>query len=93
MNVIAILLSIAVVSVCALVRPDRAECPWGWDLRTGVRHDGAFRCWPHLEGDPEWDGTWQRAERSVQAAWVLEGRVYCSGRTPVVEDWHRVGCR
>lgn len=93
MKALLILATIAVLGIGAILRPDHARCPSDWDLRTGVQRDGSFTCWPHPVGDPEWDGTWQREERSVQASWVLEGRVYCAGRTPVVEDWQKVGCR
>lgn len=94
MSAPAILVSFVILGICAMCRPTSAQCPDGMDLRTGIRQDGHFECWPHPVGDPEWDGTWQRPERSVQAAWVLEGRIYCSRNTrPVVDDWHRVGCR
>lgn len=94
MSALAILTSLALLAICSVCRPTSAHCPPGMDLRTGIRLDGHYQCWSHPVGDPEWDGTWQRPERSVQGSWVLEGRIYCARNTrPVVEDWQRVGCR
>lgn len=94
MSGLAIIASVALLAMCAVLRPHAARCPAGMDMRTGIRDDGSYQCWPHPVGDPEWDGTWQRPERSVQAAWVLEGRVYCTGTDrPAVLDWNLVGCR
>lgn len=89
----AVLLSLLCLAIAALCRSTSARCPGDLDLRTGVRQDGQFACWPHPVGDPEWDGTYLRPERSVQATWVLEGRVYCTGMTrPTVVDWQTVRC-
>ncbi len=54
-------------------------CPPGHDLRTGVQRDGSFRCWPNVVGDPDWDGTWHREERSTQPAGGVDMRVVCTG--------------
>jgi hypothetical protein len=90
----AALLSLLCLALAAWFRPTSARCPGDLDLRTGIRRDGRFACWPHPVGDPEWDGTYLRPERSVQPAWVLEGRVYCTGTTrPTVVDWQTVRCR
>jgi len=91
--VIVWLLSRFIIALAAVVHPTSARCPGDLDLRTGIRRDGRFECWPHPVGDPEWDGTWQRPERSVQPAWHLDGRVYCGDTRPVVIDWRTVGCR
>jgi len=78
----------------ACVRPRTARCPVGFDLRTGVRSDGRFACWPHPVGDPRYDGTWGRPERSVQPPWVIESQLYCTGGTrPIVVDARTVGCQ
>lgn len=94
MSGLAIVASFAVLAFAAVLRPHAARCPGNMDLRTGVRADGSFQCWPHPVGDPNWDGTYGRPDRSVQASWVLAGRVYCaSTERPSVVDWNLVGCR
>lgn len=76
------------------VRPTKARCPATYDLRTGIRTSGHFECWPHPVGDPEWDGTWQRPERSRQPAGVLGSRIFCTnGTRPIVVDERTVGCQ
>lgn len=82
--------------------PVHARCPPGHDLRTGIRRSGHYECWP-APREPrgwsvsrqgpirDWDGTWQRPERSVQPAGVLTGRIWCA--EPVVVDERTVGCR
>lgn len=94
MTAVAIVLSIAVLAICALCRPSRARCPVGYDLRTGIQRDGSFLCWPNLVGDPEWDGTWGRApDRSVQPEGVVAARIYCGGAPPITgDDGRSVGC-
>lgn len=76
--------------------PASARCPVGYDLRTGIRPWGAFECWPHPVGDPDWDGTWRRSpDRSTQPAGVIHGRIYCTGggRPVVADDGATVGCQ
>jgi hypothetical protein len=71
-----------------------ASCPVGYDLRTGIRRSGHFECWPTPIGDPDYDGTWQRPERSVQSDGVLESRIFCtSGQQPIIVDARTVGCQ
>ena len=74
---------------------DTRVCPDGYDLRTGVRRDGHYECWPRPVGDPEWDGTWQRSpDRSRQLGTVIDGRIWCAlGSRAVVVDYRTVGCR
>jgi hypothetical protein len=92
---LAILISIIVLAAAAVCRPTHASCPIGYDLRTGIRRTGDFECWPVPVGDPDWDGTWQRPERSVQPDGVLEGRLYCTGgMQPLAgDDGRTVGCQ
>lgn len=72
---------------------DRAQCPTGHDLRMGIRSTGDFECWPTPVGNPEWDGTFQRPDRSVQPRHVTAGRIYCTnGARPIVIDYRTVGC-
>src|SRR3954466_3197534 len=79
-----------------LLHPTAASCPPGYDLRTGIRRSGIHECWPapvapagwstsRLGPIKDWDGTWQRPERSVQPNGVLTGRIWCSTE-PVVLD-------
>jgi hypothetical protein len=91
----AIIVSIAILAIASVSRPSRARCPAGYDLRTGIRRDGRYQCWPHPVGDPEWDGTWQRPERGTQPNGILEGRIYCTGgaRPIARDDGRTVGCQ
>lgn len=86
-----------------LLHPTSASCPLGSDLRTGVRRDGRFECWPtpvaprgwnaaRLGPVTDWDGTYGRPERSVQPPWRGVGRVYCVGGATARQDGHRVWC-
>lgn len=97
----AIVASFVTLALCAVLRPTLARCPFDMDLRTGVTPDGSFECWPHPSKRAgmsdseyrEYDGTFGKPERSVQASWMLAGRVYCTGSTrPIVIDWHTVEC-
>jgi len=92
---LAILASIAVLAIAAVCRPARARCPIGYDLRTGIRRDGRFACWPNPVGDPEWDGTWQRPERGKQPDGIIHGRIYCTGGAQPITgtDGRTVGCQ
>lgn len=88
------LMSLGLLGLACIVRPDRARCPAGYDLRTGIRADGRFACWPHPVGDPEWDGTWRRPERARQPDGVLESRIWCTGGArPIVVNARTVGCQ
>lgn len=85
------------------LHPVAASCPAGHDLRTGVRRSGAYKCWPApvaprdwsvaRQGQvTDWDGTWQRPERSVQPDGAIAGRVYCFGGATPRQDGQRVWC-
>lgn len=88
------LASLAVLALSCATRATSAHCPPGYDLRTGIRRDGSFSCWPAPVGDPEWDGTYMRPEHSVQPSGVVSGRLYCTGgAVPIVVDWRTVGCQ
>lgn len=95
MTALAILISIAILAISSVCRPSRARCPAGYDLRTGIRRSGHFECWPSPDGDPDYDGTWQRPERSVQREDVLTGRIYCTGGAQPIagDDGSTVGCQ
>lgn len=88
------LVSLALLALAFAVRPQRAVCPAGHDLRTGIRRSGAFRCWPAVVGPMDDDGTFGRPERGVQPDGVIESRVYCTGGSvPIVVDARTVGCQ
>lgn len=77
--------SLLVLVVGACARPHRAACPPGRDLRVGVRRTGVFECWSAPAGDPDWDGTFGRPERGVQAGDSILGKIYCGpGEVPVI---------
>ncbi len=76
------LVSALLLAIAAITRPPRAACPAGYDLRTGIRRDGRFECWPAVVGDPAWDGTWGRPERGRQPPGIVAARIYC--RAPAV---------
>jgi hypothetical protein len=100
MNYTAIPCAVLVLVLCALrlivgwPQPSSASCPDGYDLRTGIRRTGWFECWPHVVGDPDYDGTWQRPERGVQPPGILRSRIHCTGGSvPIVVNDHTVGCQ
>lgn len=69
-------------------------CPPGYDLRTGIRRDGSFECWPNVKGDPNWDGTWRHPERGEQSTAILRSRIYCTGGAqPIIVTDRIVGCQ
>lgn len=87
------LVSLVLLAIAFVLRPERARCPDGRDLRTGIRRDGHFACWSRPIGDPEWDGTFGRPDRSVQRDDAVEGRIWCgAGAVPVVVDERTVAC-
>lgn len=101
-EVACVVASIVVLCCSIAARPARARCPWDTDLRAGVRVDGRFECWRHpvapARWSPadgaveEWDGTFGRAERSLQPGGVLEGRVYCTNGRHPEQDGTSVWC-
>ncbi len=94
MTAIAILLSLVLMAVCAIVKPTKARCPPGHDLRTGIRRSGHFECWPNPIGNAEGDGIMGRPDRSVQPPWTINARIHCtSGQLPIVVDYRTVGCQ
>lgn len=87
------LVSIVVMLASFVVAPQRACCPPGWH-HNGIRPTGQFACTRAPVGDPDWDGTWQRPERSHVPAGEIRGRLRCANRThPLVRDERCVGCQ
>lgn len=92
MLVVVLALAIAAIAMCT--HPSRANCPDGHDLRMGIRRSGDFECWSRPVGDPDYDGTFGKPERSVQPGPVYRGRIYCTGGAqPIVVDYRTVGCQ
>jgi hypothetical protein len=89
------LVSALLLALACLVRPHHARCPASRDLRTGIRRDGRFACWSVPVGDPDYDGTFGRPDRSVQRDDAIEGRIYCGrGEVPIVAlDGRGAGCQ
>lgn len=98
------LVSLLLLALAAVCRPTLARCPPGRDLRTGIRRDGHFECWSRpiaptgwpaqrLGPVTDWDGTWQRPERSEQRDDQVEARLWCGrGAAPIVVDERTVAC-
>jgi hypothetical protein len=86
-------ISVMCLSVGVFARPHRARCPERWH-NNGIRPSGFFVCTRNPIGDPDWDGTWQRPDRSVVPAGFLVGIIYCTGgMRPIVVDDRTVGCQ
>lgn len=92
-DLVASMLTVVLLCCAMVTRPTRARCPAGYDLRTGVRPSGEFRCWPHPVGDPEWDGTWMRPDRARQPDGAFGARVYCTGGATPRQDGTSVWCQ
>jgi len=91
---LAVLVTLAIATVSMCVRPSRARCPIGYDLRTGVQRSGAFVCWPSPTGNPMYDGAGGYPERSVQSNATIGRAIYCTGGArPIVVDYRTVGCQ
>ena len=100
---LGVLLVLVLTAIAGRIRVEHGRCPEGSDLRTGIRRDGRFECWPRPVAPPgwrasdgpieEWDGTWERPERSLQPATIARFQLICRQGQPVVLDWQSVGCR
>jgi hypothetical protein len=87
-------LSIVLLLWCFALHPSHFSCPPGWHSE-GVAITGLGSCAPNAIGDPEWDGTWLRPDRSTQPPGRVWFEIYCTGGTsPVVnQDGRVVGCQ
>lgn len=86
-------LSVLILTVAAIYRPETAQCPPRWH-NDGVRRSGAFTCVRMPVGDLDFDGTWGRPERSIVPPGLLHGAIYCTGGAlPIVIDDRTVGCQ
>lgn len=69
-------------------------CPPAYDLRTGIRRNGQFECWPHPQGDPSADGTYGHPLHSTQSNAILRSQIYCTnGTEPIIVSDRVVGCQ
>lgn len=101
----AAIMTVLILLVSFITRPKRARCPDTYDLRTGIQASGRFNCWPHPVAPPgwnyrrdgrieDWDGTFGKAERSLQSEAAIGGKLYCTnGTRPIVIDYRTVGCQ
>lgn len=85
-DLIASLLTLAILATAAHQRPARAVCPKPrWYLNMGIRSDGTYQCAPPLRG---------RENDDEQPPGALRSRIYCTGgMLPVVRDYRTVGCQ
>lgn len=89
--------SVLLLCIAMCKQPRAARCPSGWFVH-GIRPSGYFECLRVPGGDPEYDGTWGRPDRSIDRLGFLRSRIYCTNGThPVVvlEDRQArtVGCQ
>lgn len=94
MTAVFLALSALVLLCAAIIRPQHATCPRGYELLTGVRSDGRFTC--HERTTERWQrangGGWR--DVSQESHVELRGRVYCSGgMRPVISAGEVVGCQ
>lgn len=91
--IISAWLSVVALALGVAQRPGRASCAAGWH-HNGVGPSGLFACTPNPVGDPDWDGTWRRPDRSSVPSGFLLGKIYCTnGATPIVVSARVVGCQ
>lgn len=93
-DLLAAMFSILLLCCSFIVRPQHARCPEHHDLRMGIRRSGEFQCWATPSGPVEYDGTWERRDRSKQSGAILTGRLWCTnGTSPIVVNERVVGCQ
>jgi hypothetical protein len=85
--------SIAILCCAMVTQPRVARCPGGWYVN-GIRPTGSFECRRIPGGNPDFDGTWGRPDRSFERVGALQGQLYCTGGTrPIVRNETTVGCQ
>lgn len=91
------LVSLGLLALAFALRPHRARCPVGMDLRTGVRADGRFECWPAPSGPTVYErvggGEWRWVDHSTQIEDWLTSRIYCTGGATPRHDGRSVWCQ
>lgn len=76
--------SLLVICAAMVCHPQRARCPVSWYVN-GIRPSGRFECLRVPGGDPEYDGTWGRPNRSIDYPGSIEGQLHCTnGMHPIV---------
>lgn len=91
-------LSLVTITAASICHPQRATCPPGMYLSTGVRAvdgplggRGSFSC-AFPPGSPDWSGT--GPDRGASYPGDLRGRIYCTGGShPIVVNERTVGCQ
>lgn len=87
------LATVLVLCLAMATQPRRASCPVGWYVN-GIRPTGSFECRPIPIGNPDYDGTWGKPDRSIERPGAILGRLYCTGGThPIVRNERTVGCQ
>lgn len=86
-EVLALVISIFLLSWSMVTHPTHGACPRGWFLDEGVQRDGSYECvqsWRNIE-----------SPQAYQPPGVLHDRIYCSGGShPIqVQDGRTVGCQ
>lgn len=84
-DVLAVLVSIALLSIACAMRPIHGRCPASWWV-DGVRPSGEYRC-AYSADDRDWP---------TIDAWPveIESRIYCTGGArPIVVNARSVGCQ
>lgn len=82
-----------VILVAFALRPSHARCPKHWH-NNGVRPSGVFTCTRNPFGDPDWDWSLHRPDRSTVPPGKIWGRIYCTnGHVPIVVNDRTVGCQ
>ena len=86
-------LSLLIWFLALVLRPNHATCPPQTWLDEGVRSNGVYECAPLPPAQ------WRRGPRggwvdqSRDAAWSVEGEVYCTGgQVAITVDGRTVGC-
>ncbi len=89
--------SLVLLRLACAAQPERARCPDGWGLDTGIRRDGSFECWSApaaacrdaMPGRAS-DECYARQPEPVH----IDSQIYCTGGTqPIVVDERTVGCQ
>jgi hypothetical protein len=96
-NVLLAVVSIVLLCVAFATHPQRAQCPAGWGLDTGVRRNGSFECWSPPAAQCR-DAMPGRASDECHAKYPepvhVDSQIWCTGGTrPIVVDEQTVGCQ
>lgn len=92
-ELIALVVSVIILTFGVVTRPERARCPQSWWFAEGVRRDGSFACFPPVIGGD--DDVLTGRNTGYMAPERLRGRIYCDGQDEPVISWRSdaVFCR